>query len=86
MCVPPLLSPPASPLTSLAQFGLPRLITPSVLKEPQYQAFSVGVSVMFGLVLRFDRLVNATKALVGERYPITLDFNRTHAYRPTEYS
>ncbi len=35
-----------------------------------YRCFCVGVSTSFGIVTRFDRLMHATKELVGEQYHI----------------
>jgi hypothetical protein len=34
------------------------------------RCFCVGVSTSFGIVMRFDRLMHATKELVGEQYHI----------------
>lgn len=34
------------------------------------RCFCVGVSTAFGIVTRFDRLMHATKELVGEQYHI----------------
>ena len=34
------------------------------------RAFSVGVTTAFGIVLRLDKLMVATKELVGEQYHI----------------
>src|SRR6267142_5889230 len=35
-----------------------------------FRCFCVGVSTSFGIVTRFDRLMHATKELVGEQYHI----------------
>ena len=35
-----------------------------------YRSFCVGVSTSFGIVTRLDRLMLATKELVGEQYHI----------------
>jgi hypothetical protein len=35
-----------------------------------FRCFCVGVSTSFGVVSRFDRLMHATKELVGEQYHI----------------
>src|SRR5712671_2732622 len=37
---------------------------------PFFRCFCVGVSTSFGIVTRFDRLMHATKELVGEQYHI----------------
>ena len=35
-----------------------------------FRCFSVGVTTAFGIVLRLDKLMVATKELVGEQYHI----------------
>ncbi|THH28781.1 hypothetical protein EUX98_g5402 [Antrodiella citrinella] len=62
-------------------YGLPRTMTIATLANEQYMYFSVGVTTAFGIVMRLDRLMMATKELVGEQYHIRgigLD------YRPTK--
>ncbi|KAH9016429.1 hypothetical protein EDB83DRAFT_2439318 [Lactarius deliciosus] len=51
-------------------YGLPRTMSIDVLENEQYMCFCVGVSTSFGIVTRFDRLMLATKELVGEQYHI----------------
>ncbi|KAI0292339.1 hypothetical protein B0F90DRAFT_1811958 [Multifurca ochricompacta] len=51
-------------------YGLPRTMSIDVLENEQYMCFCVGVSTSFGIVTRFDRLMHATKELVGEQYHI----------------
>ncbi|KAI0060820.1 hypothetical protein BV25DRAFT_1871013 [Artomyces pyxidatus] len=51
-------------------YGLPRTMTISTLEDEQYLCFCVGVSTAFGIVTRLDRLMVATKELVGEQYHI----------------
>jgi len=51
-------------------YGLPRTMSMDVLENEQYMCFCVGVSTSFGIVTRFDRLMHATKELVGEQYRI----------------
>jgi hypothetical protein len=67
-------------------YGLPRTMSIDVLENEQYMSvlyivllqttlisyrcFCVGVSTSFGIVTRFDRLMHATKELVGEQYHI----------------
>ncbi|KAI9437333.1 hypothetical protein H4582DRAFT_2111932 [Lactarius indigo] len=51
-------------------YGLPRTMSIDVLENEQYMCFCVGVSTSFGIMMRFDRLMLATKELVGEQYHI----------------
>ncbi|KAH8105763.1 hypothetical protein DFH11DRAFT_1278514 [Phellopilus nigrolimitatus] len=51
-------------------YGLPRTLTIETLEDEQYLNFSVGVSTAFGIVTRLDRLMMATKELVGEQFHI----------------
>ncbi|KAI1785560.1 hypothetical protein LXA43DRAFT_1037284 [Ganoderma leucocontextum] len=51
-------------------YGLPRTMTMDTLANEQYLIFSVGVTTAFGIVLRLDKLMVATKELVGEQYHI----------------
>ncbi|KAI0070007.1 hypothetical protein K474DRAFT_1609486 [Panus rudis PR-1116 ss-1] len=51
-------------------YGLPRTMTIDTLENEQYLRFSVGVTTAFGIVSRLDRLMVATKELVGEQYHI----------------
>ncbi|KAH9974520.1 hypothetical protein BJV74DRAFT_782419 [Russula compacta] len=51
-------------------YGLPRTMSMDVLENEQYMCYCVGVSTSFGIVTRFDRLMHATKELVGEQYHI----------------
>ncbi|KAI0041545.1 hypothetical protein FA95DRAFT_1548599 [Auriscalpium vulgare] len=51
-------------------YGLPRTMTIDTLEDEQYLCFCVGVSTVFGFVTRLDRLMMATKELVGEQYHI----------------
>jgi hypothetical protein len=67
-------------------YGLPRTMSMDILENEQYMSvlqvallqttliscrcFCVGVSTSFGIVTRFDRLMHATKELVGEQYHI----------------
>jgi hypothetical protein len=46
--------------------GLPSQASVDIL----FRCFCVGVSTSFGIVTRFDRLMHATKELVGEQYHI----------------
>ncbi|KAF9813949.1 hypothetical protein IEO21_05385 [Rhodonia placenta] len=51
-------------------YGLPRTMTIDTLENEQYLTFAVGVTTAFGIVLRLDKLMVATKELVGEQYHI----------------
>ncbi|KAA1476343.1 hypothetical protein DENSPDRAFT_932985 [Dentipellis sp. KUC8613] len=51
-------------------YGLPRTMTVDTLENEQYQCYCVGVSTAYGIVTRLDRLMVATKELVGEQYHI----------------
>ncbi|TDL16038.1 hypothetical protein BD410DRAFT_731828 [Rickenella mellea] len=51
-------------------YGLPRSLTIETLENEQYLCFSVGVATAFGIVTRLDKLMVATKELVGEQYHI----------------
>ncbi|KAF8991841.1 hypothetical protein BDQ17DRAFT_1413587 [Cyathus striatus] len=51
-------------------YGLPRTLTLETLRNEQYMMFCVGVSVAFGIVNRLDKLMVATKEIVGEQYHI----------------
>ncbi|TDL16189.1 hypothetical protein BD410DRAFT_755679 [Rickenella mellea] len=51
-------------------YGLPKLLNIETLENEQYLCFSVGVSTAYGIVTRLDRLMLATKELVGEQYHI----------------
>ncbi|KAH9947336.1 hypothetical protein B0H21DRAFT_338716 [Amylocystis lapponica] len=51
-------------------YGLPRTMTIDTLENEQYLCFSVGVTTAFGIVMRLDKLMVATKELVGEQYHI----------------
>ncbi|KAI0271253.1 hypothetical protein BC834DRAFT_432593 [Gloeopeniophorella convolvens] len=51
-------------------YGLPRTMSIDILENEQYLCFCVGVSTAFGIVTRLDRLMLATKELVGEQYHI----------------
>ncbi|KAI5122416.1 hypothetical protein M0805_002966 [Coniferiporia weirii] len=53
-----------------ADFGIPRTLTVKILEDEQYLYFSVGVATAFGIITRLDRLMMATKELVGEQYHI----------------
>lgn len=45
-------------------------MTIDTLENEQYLTFAVGVTTAFGIVLRLDKLMVATKELVGEQYHI----------------
>ncbi|KAI0318290.1 hypothetical protein OF83DRAFT_1057097 [Amylostereum chailletii] len=51
-------------------YGLPRTMTMDTLENEQYMCFCVGVSTAYGIITRLDRLMMATKELVGEQYHI----------------
>ncbi|KAL0959307.1 hypothetical protein HGRIS_014571 [Hohenbuehelia grisea] len=51
-------------------YGLPRTLTLQTLQNPQYIKFCVGVSTAYGIVTQLDRLMMATKEIVGEQYHI----------------
>ncbi|KZW02716.1 hypothetical protein EXIGLDRAFT_601614 [Exidia glandulosa HHB12029] len=51
-------------------FGLPRSVTIETLEDEQYMYFCVGVSSANAIITRIDRLMLATKELVGEHYYI----------------
>ncbi|PFH45992.1 hypothetical protein AMATHDRAFT_70774 [Amanita thiersii Skay4041] len=51
-------------------YGLPRTLTLDTLKNEQYLMFCVGVSTAFSIMTRLDRLMLATKEIVGEQYHI----------------
>ncbi|CEH17238.1 Predicted membrane protein [Ceraceosorus bombacis] len=61
-------------------YRLPKHVDMATLQSEQYQAFAVGMTIAFGIVLRIDKLCMATKALVGESYPVPADWSsgRTH--------
>lgn len=52
------------------ELGLPKNITIETLESLQYLTFCVGISTVFAIVTRLDRLMMATKELVGEQYHI----------------
>jgi len=51
-------------------YGLPRTLTVDTLKNEQYLIFCVGVSTAYAIITRLDRLMVATKEIVGEQYHI----------------
>jgi len=51
-------------------YGLPRVVTLKTLADEQYLYFCVGVASAYGIVNRIDRLMVATKQLVGEHFHI----------------
>lgn len=51
-----------------ADSGLPRSLTIETLEQEQYMYFCVGVSSANAIITRIDRLMLATKELVGEHY------------------
>ncbi|KAJ2933854.1 hypothetical protein H1R20_g3236, partial [Candolleomyces eurysporus] len=51
-------------------YGLPRLLTLDTLKDEQYLMFCVGISIAYRIMNRLDRLMLATKEIVGEQYHI----------------
>ncbi|KDQ52942.1 hypothetical protein JAAARDRAFT_39659 [Jaapia argillacea MUCL 33604] len=51
-------------------YGLPRTLNIDTLENEQYMFFCVAVSTSYGIVTRLDRLMVATKELVGEQYHI----------------
>lgn len=59
-------------------YGLPRTLNIETLENEQYLNFSVGVATAFGIITRLDRLMLATKELVGEQYHIrgVIDLSR----------
>ena len=75
-------------------YGLPRLLDAETLENEQYlydscgnrkagcshrfRYFSVGVATAFGIITRLDRLMLATKELVGEQFQISgvIDMSR----------
>ncbi|TDL21197.1 hypothetical protein BD410DRAFT_821614 [Rickenella mellea] len=65
-------------------FGLPSVLNIDTLENEQYLFFSVGVCTAYGVVTRLDRLMLATKELVGEQYHIHgVDLTRNkEALRP----
>jgi len=65
-------------------YGLPRVVTLSTLADEQYLFFCVGVASAYGIVNRIDRLMVATKQLVGEHFHIQgigISSNRTNGVR-----
>ncbi|CBQ69669.1 conserved hypothetical protein [Sporisorium reilianum SRZ2] len=56
--------------------SLPAKITLATLQDAEYMTFSVGVSTLFGLVMRVDKLCVAVKELVGESYAVPIDVHR----------
>ncbi|KAG6333420.1 hypothetical protein ID866_5670 [Astraeus odoratus] len=50
--------------------GLPKNLTLDTLESLQYLTFCVGVCTAFSIMSRLDRLMIATKELVGEQYHI----------------
>ncbi|GBE78787.1 hypothetical protein SCP_0116800 [Sparassis crispa] len=72
-------------------YGLPRTMTIDTLENEQYLCFSVGVTTAFGIVMRLDKLMLATKELVGEQYHIhgiglsgPRDFLESASIRPSK--
>ncbi|XP_006457385.1 hypothetical protein AGABI2DRAFT_212754 [Agaricus bisporus var. bisporus H97] len=55
---------------SEVDFGLPRSLTMETLQNEQYLMFCVGVATTFNIMKRLDRLMVATKDIVGEQYHI----------------
>jgi len=53
-----------------AEYGLPKTMTVDTLEDEQYLFFCVGVTTAFGIINRLDRLMVATKEVVGEQYHI----------------
>lgn len=51
-------------------YGIPHSLTFEMLQNEQYMMFCVGVSTAFAFMHRLDRLMMATKEVVGERYHI----------------
>ncbi|KAJ8522296.1 hypothetical protein ONZ45_g1089 [Pleurotus djamor] len=51
-------------------YGLPRNLSLSTLENEQYLRFCVGVSTAYGIMTQLDRLMVATKEIVGEQYHI----------------
>ncbi|PCH32963.1 hypothetical protein WOLCODRAFT_141429 [Wolfiporia cocos MD-104 SS10] len=64
-------------------YGLPRTMTIDTLENEQYLTFAVGITTAFGIILRLDKLMVATKELVGEQYHIhgigLSDVNRVYS-------
>ncbi|EJD55665.1 hypothetical protein AURDEDRAFT_78909 [Auricularia subglabra TFB-10046 SS5] len=54
--------------TADEDFGLPRSVTMETLEDEQYMYFCVGVASANAIINRIDRLMLATKELVGEHY------------------
>ncbi|EPQ61261.1 hypothetical protein GLOTRDRAFT_54150 [Gloeophyllum trabeum ATCC 11539] len=50
--------------------GLPKTLTIDTLANEQYMFFCVAVSTSYGIMTRLDRLMVATKEIVGEQYHI----------------
>jgi len=55
---------------ALSNTEIPHALTIETLENEQYLCFSVGISTAFGIITRLDRLMLATKELVGEHYHI----------------
>ncbi|KAF4607640.1 hypothetical protein EYR38_001713 [Pleurotus pulmonarius] len=51
-------------------YGLPRTLTLSTLENEQYLRFCVGASTAYSIMTQLDRLMVATKEIVGEQYHI----------------
>ncbi|EIN13098.1 hypothetical protein PUNSTDRAFT_139763 [Punctularia strigosozonata HHB-11173 SS5] len=51
-------------------YGLPRTVTIDTLENEQYLIFCVATTTAFNIMTRLDRLMVATKELVGEQYHI----------------
>ncbi|GAA6024554.1 hypothetical protein JCM11491_000604 [Sporobolomyces phaffii] len=59
--------------------GLPQHVTLDVLCSLEYMKFSTGVSSVYAIVNRLDRLMFVTKSLVGEQYLLYgLDLSNAH--------
>jgi len=52
------------------EYGLPKTATADLLEDEQYMYFCVGISTAFSIVNNLDKLMVATKELVGEQYHI----------------
>ncbi|CAD6889139.1 unnamed protein product [Tilletia controversa] len=51
-------------------FGFPKQFCSELLEDEAFMTLSVAMTTGFGILLRLDRLMVCTKALVGEGYPV----------------
>lgn len=66
--------------------GLPKRLTVDVLESQEYLSFAVGVITLSGIVMLLDRLILATKQLVGESFELPPDLFAGHHHHRDDRS